>query len=202
MNPQKGKLSLAPIGIIAGVLALILAVLPGLGIFAFVLAGVALVFGVISLLRVNSRSQSIAAIVLAVVAVVAVFVSQSIYENDVTDEQAREAISRADGERTDELLENDVDIELGSFTVADSGDFGTDTTLPVLVTNKHAERKSYEVQIEAVSADGTQIATDGIAAIDLAPNQTDEFEAFKFVTAAEAQAMRTAEFRILSVSQL
>lgn len=198
------KSGLAVAGLVLGIIAIVLSAIPIINNLAFILAALALIFGVIVLVKKSGgRGQAIAAVVLAVVAVVIVLVSQIFY-GAVLDEavnQSNESVNRASGESTEELLANDVDVTLGEFTVVE-GEFTAETVLPVTVTNQLDEAKSYSIQIEAVSEDGTRIQDDTVYANNLGANQTQEFEAFQFVTSDQIEALRTAEFRIVSVSQL
>lgn len=198
------KSGLAVAGLVLGIIAVVLAAIPIVNNFAFVLAVLALIFGVVVLVKKKGgRGQAIASIVLAVVAIVVVLVSQTFY-GAVLDEatnQINDSMSRASGESTEELLQNDVDVTLGEFTVTE-GEFIAETVLPVTVTNKVDEAKSYTIQIEAVTEDGTRIQDETVYANNLGANQTQEFEAFSLVTSDQIDALRAAEFRIVSVSQL
>lgn len=201
---DKNKKGLAVAGLVLGIIAVVLSAIPIINNFAFVLAALALIFGVIVLVKKQGgRGQAIASVVLAVVAIVIVLVSQSFYGAvlDEAAEQTTDSMNRSSGDSTEEILANDVDVTLGEFAVIE-GEFTAETVLPVTVTNQLDEAKSYTIQIEAVGEDGTRIQDDTVYANNLGANQTQEFEAFQLVTSDQVEALRNAEFRIASVSQL
>ena len=70
----------------------------------------------------------------------------------------------------------------------------------VNVTNNASEKKSYNIEIEAVATDGSRIDTDYIYANDLGTGQSQEFEIFTYVDDADLEAMQSATFEIIEAS--
>jgi hypothetical protein len=119
---------------------------------------------------------------------------------DTADKEAKESFDSSTGKNTDDLLANDVSVEIGKFQVKED-EFMTETTLPVKITNKNSEAKSYEIKIEAVDSTGKRIADDTVYVDNLGASQSQEFKAFQFVESDKVSTLRKAKFKILTVSQ-
>lgn len=105
------------------------------------------------------------------------------------------------GESTDEILENDLAVDIGAFD-GTSDEFGmVEAGLPVKLTNKADEAYSYEVYIEAVDSSGEPIEEDWATSNRLRPGQSQSFDLFTLVIEDNLQNLRSAEFRIVEVSQ-
>lgn len=207
MKDKKTSVS-AIIGLVFAILALPLSLVPIVNNFAFVLAILGLVFGIIAAVKIkkgkrSGKGISVATIVVSVISILLVLVSQQIY-SDVVDQagdEINESVERSTGERTDEILGNDVTVELGKFST-ETDEYGlSKTELPVTVTNKLDEGKSYSVQIEAIDSDGKRIVEDYVYANDLGAKQEQDFKVFEYVEDDKLEAMKNAEFKIVSVSQ-
>jgi len=116
-----------------------------------------------------------------------------------------ETFNDYDGTNTDKLLENAVDVNLGQF-VFDAGaeteyNYDDTTKLPVTIKNKSAEKSSFTVKVEAVDADGNRIADDTVYVNDLNAGQSQTEDAFKYVESGKLDAVKTATFKIISVSK-
>ena len=207
MDHQKTS-AMAITGLVLGIIGLLLSAVPIINNFAFVLAVLGLLFGVVGLVKVKKGKRkgnkiAIVAIILSVLAAIIVLVSQQIYSNalDEASKSIDESVGKMTGEKTDDLLKTDVDVKLGKFT-ATKDQYGIDkTSLPVTVMNKNTQAKSYSIQIEAVDANGTRIAEDNVYVDDLRSNQTQSFKAFEFVESDKVKALKTATFKIVKVSQ-
>lgn len=115
-------------------------------------------------------------------------------------EKLDEDMGNLSGENTDEILGKSVDVTLGTFEVI-TGEYGiTDTKLPVSVTNKTSETKSFSIQIEAVDESGKRLDTDTIYANNLTAGQSQDFESFIFITSDKLETMKNATFKIVEVS--
>lgn len=115
-------------------------------------------------------------------------------------EKLDEDMDNLSGENTDKLLEKSVSVTFGTFEVITSEYGLTDTKLPVSVTNKTSETKSFSIQIEAVDADGKRLDTDTIYANNLTAGQSQDFESFQFVTSDKVESLKNAIFKIVKVS--
>src|SRR6266702_3093911 len=159
MDKQQSKSGLALAGVIIGAIAVGLSAIPIINNFAFLLAVLALVFGIVGLIqtrggRKGGRGRAVTSVILAVVAVVVILVSQSIYSAALNEaskglkeasSEASDSVDKSTGKKADELLKNDVTVELGAFS-ASQDQYGLSTTaLPIKVTNKNAEKKSYSI---------------------------------------------------------
>lgn len=103
------------------------------------------------------------------------------------------------GKRTEDVLKNDVEVTLGEFQVTE-GKYNTkDTKLVVTVKNITLEKKSYHLQIEAVSQDGNRITSDYVYANNLNAGQTQSFDVFEYVT-DQLDLMMNATFKIVQAS--
>ena len=68
------------------------------------------------------------------------------------------------------------------------------------ITNKTDDKKSFSVQIEAVSSDGTRITTDTVYASNLNAGQSQTFDAFQFITSDKIEALKNAKFKVVEIS--
>lgn len=208
---KKSNSGLVIAGLVLGIVALILSAVPIINNFAFVLAAIALVIGIVGVAKKHDgpKGKSVATIILAVVAVVVVLASQYIYSQaaeqvskdlNQASQELNETADRASGKKTDDILKNDLSVELGQFTVT-QGEFLTETSLPVKVTNKLNEKKSYSVKIEAVDAEGKRLADDTVYANDLGAEQAQDLKAFQYVESGLVESLKNATFKIVTVTQ-
>lgn len=103
------------------------------------------------------------------------------------------------GKNTEEVLKK-VDVNIGSLEVV-TDEYGySDTKLIVKVTNKSGEKKSFDITIEAVGADGSRLNTDYIYANNLADGQSQSFELFTYISNDQLEAMKSATFKIVKAS--
>lgn len=202
------KSGLATAGLVIGIIAVLLSAVPIINNFAALLAVFALIFGIIGLVqtkkgRRKNRGVAISGTVLAVVALVVVFASQAFYGAalDSAGKEFNKSMDTATGKNTDQLLKTDVSIELGTFS-ATTDQYGLNTTeLPITVTNKNKEKKSYSIKIEAVDASGSRLAEDTLYVNDLGSGQSQKDAVFKYVESGKLEALKTATFKIATVSQ-
>lgn len=205
----------AMVGLVAAIVALLFSAVPIINNFVLILAALGLVFGIVGIVNIRkgkSRGGKIAvsAIVISALAFIIVLASQAMYSAalneaskslDQVSQSANETLDKATGNKTDELLKNDVSVDLGGFN-ASQDEYGFNTTyLPVTVTNKLDAAKSYAIQVEAVDAQGKRIADDYVYANDLGARQSQEFKLFQYVEAEKLDAIKAASFKIVSVSQ-
>lgn len=208
MKDQKTSVS-AIVALVFAILALLLSAVPIINNFAFVLAVLGIAFGVYGLMRIKKGKRSgnkiaISSIIISIVAFVIVLASQAMYGAalDEASKAVDESVSEATGGNTDDVLKNSVDVKLGKYS-AKADQYGImSTELPVTVSNKLDEKKSYTIHVEAVDKDGKRIADDYVYANDLGPKQTQEFKVFQYVEEAKQEAMKSADFKIVSASKV
>lgn len=213
---DKNKTSVAAIiGLVFAILALLLSAVPIVNNFAFVLAIIGLICGVVALVGISKgkksgKNLSIATIIISILAFAIVLITQQIYTDALDDvskdlneasKDLNDTIDRSSGEKTDDILGKDVDVELGKFSTK-TDEYGIVTTqMTVDVSNKLDDKKSYSIQVEAVNKDGKRIVDDNIYANDLGAKQSQEFKIFQFVEESKLAAVKKADFKIVSVSQ-
>lgn len=206
-NEQK-KSGLVTAGLVIGIIGLVLSAVPIINNFAAILGVLAIIFGTIGIVGAKKRDgagrgMSIAVLIIGVVCVGIVLASQAMYGKAINDagKTIQDSVDTSSGKKTDELLKNDVNIEIGKFS-ATADEYGINkTSLSVKVTNKNTETKSYTVKVEAVDASGTRLAEDTIYANDLKSNGSGSYEAFKYVEAGKVDNLKTATFKVYSVGQ-
>lgn len=192
--------------------ALLLCLIPIVNNFAAVLAILGFVFGIIGIVRARSRRRpyrglAIAAVVVAVTAFVGVIASQAFYSSAIDEvsealDEVGSDLDKMAGESTEEILENDLAVDIGSFK-GETDEVGfAEGSLRVKLTNKADETYSYEVYIEAVDSSGDRVGEDWAYSSDLRSGQSESFDLFAFATGdEELQQLKSAEFRIIEVSQ-
>lgn len=203
---------LAISGFIIAILAILGSWVPIINNVSFFFAIIALIFGIIGLKQIKKGKRvgqglATATIIIAILAGVVVLASQAFYGKavDEVSQSINEAVSDSDGTNTDKLLENTVDVTLGQF-VFDAGaeaeySYDDTTKLPITIKNKSSDKASFSVKIEAVDASGNRIADDTVYVSDLNAGQSQTEDAFKYVESDKLEAIKTASFKILSVSK-
>ena len=206
---KEGNSGLGIAGFVIGIIAIVFSFIPIVNNLAFFIGIIAAVFGLIGSLTHIRKGLSISAIVLGVLAVVITLVLQSIWGKALDDasQQLNEVMESADsqmsnitGENTAEILQHSIDVEIGSYSLS-KGDYGLITSsLPVTVTNRESENKSYSLHLEAVDGSGSRIMDDYVYANNLGAGQSQTFEAFQFISEDKYDAMQAASFNIVEVS--
>lgn len=192
-------------GLVIGVVALLLSAVPIINNFAAILAVAGLILGVVGI-RATKKSKrrgkgmAVTATIISALALVIVFASQAMYGAAL--DEVGKGLDKASGNATADILGKEVDVTVGAFSAVE-GEYGLMTTLlPVKVTNKLDESKSYTVKVEAVDASGTRILDDTVYADSLGAKQSQNLEAFKYVESTKVEALKTATFKVVSVSQM
>lgn len=114
--------------------------------------------------------------------------------------QVQDDIATVTGKKTDEILANNLDVTIGSYTPRRDS-YSATGKLAVTFKNKGAERASFDLTIEAVDDQGRRIEEILTYAEDLAPGQS--FTRSVLVLPDDTQAAEQllhAKFQVLSVS--
>ena len=149
----------------------------------------AIVLGVLSVL---------ATILMWVVFVVAANEASTQYEQTLSEIQ--EDSDRALGEATEDVLANDLGVEFGTFE-GTADEFGwVESSLPVTFTNTSDEPLTFDIDVDAVAADGTVIESDWAYSETLEPGASETVEIFDFIDAENLEAMKTATFEVTQAS--
>lgn len=201
---ENEKSGFATAALVLGIIGVVLSFIPIINNAAFVLGALALIFAIVALVKKKSVATAIVSLALAVASMGITLAMQKSL-GDAIDEGMEEVSTSIDdmsGENTEDVLKNDVGVDLGDFTATED-EFGIGTSkMTVSVTNKTDEKKSFSIQIEAVDAGGKRIADDTVYANDLNAGQSQDFEAFTLVQSDQYEALRAAEFKIVSVSKV
>lgn len=189
--------------LVLGIIALILSALPIINNFAFILAILGIIFSVVGIFVIKKGKKSgmgiaVASLVLSIVAAVVVLASQAMYSAAL--DEASVQLDKASGAATEEVLENDVDVQLGELSLKKDGYGLIQSELPVKVTNLTDENTTFSIQIEAKDASGNRIDSSYVAESNLGAGQSQTFKAFTYVSPDDYDAMKNATFEIVSVS--
>lgn len=192
------------VGIVLAVVALITSPMPIINNGSFILGLIGVVFAIIGLVgaikgKKGGKVVSIIGLALAVVACAVVLVTQSMYSAAL--DQAQSNLDKMTGDATEELLKSDVEVTIGSLSLA-KGNYGLiESELPIVIVNKAKEPKSYNVHIEAVDAQGARIADDYAYVNSLGSGQMENCKCFKYISSDLYDDMAEATFNIIEVSQ-
>lgn len=102
--------------------------------------------------------------------------------------------------RSAQILQDDLDVDLGRFAAADKPLLETGE-LPVTLRNKGRDTASFSVHVEAVDAEGNRIADDTAYAPNLSPGQFNIDDLFIFVPTDRYDAMSHATIRIVQAAK-
>lgn len=190
-------------GIVLGVIALLLCLIPLVNLFGAVLGLIGLICGIVGWAsagrRGSGRGLAIAAVVLSVVASVGVVVSWIVVGAWV--DSFDEMNDLASGQATEQILAEDLRVDIGTFTGTESSYGVVTSRLPVTVTSTATDDHSYTIEITARAADGTVIDEDTDWITLLEPGDSEVVSMFEYADADDLDALRTATFEITSVGQ-
>ena len=194
---QKTRSKLATAGMVLGIIAIATSFIPIVNNASFVLGILALIFGAVCLVKRRSKGKAITALVTGILAVAITLAMQSAVDKALND--LDEDLDRLTGEKTDDILQDSLDVTIGKFQVIQD-EYWEDTKLTVTLKNKSKEKQSFSVTVEAVDKDGVRLAVDYIHANDLGAGQSQRFDIFTLVTSEDIAAMKDATFRVVEVS--
>lgn len=195
---ENKKSGLATASMVLGIIGIVLSFIPIINNVAFVLGILAIIFGIIPLVKKAGKGKAIAGLVLGILAVVITLALQSSWSKAL--DETSEKLDKMTGERTEDVLKEDVQVTFGAFEVS-TDEYGfTSTKLPVTVTNIGDEKKSFDVSVEAVDSSGNRIDTDRIYASDLNAGQSQTLNAFEFISDEILEQMENATFDVVEAS--
>lgn len=202
MEEKNKKSGLSTAGMVLGIIAICTSFIPFINNLSFIMAILALIFGIIGVVKKSGIGKAIAAIILSILAGIFTISAQNSLSNSLnqTFDEINKNVDKAVGNSTEEILKNDADITLGNLEI-NKDEYGlTDTKLNVKVTNKTSEKKSFSIHIEAVDSTGARIEDDYVYANDLASGQTQEFKTFTLISSDKIETMKNATFKMVDVS--
>ena len=188
----------ATAGLVLGIIGACTSFIPIINNLSFILGILAIIFGIVALIKKSGRGKVIASIILGIVAI-AITLSAQKSVSDSLDNLSKD-LDKVTGNSTEEVLANDAEVTLGSLEVT-KGDYGiTNTKLVVTVKNKTSEKKSYNFHIEALDSNGSRIGEDYVYANDLTAGQSQNFEIFTYISSDKLDATKNATFKIVEAS--
>ena len=199
----KKESGLTKAGLVLGIIAIATSFIPVINNASIIMGILAFVFGIIGLVKkVDIKGKAIASVVLGALSVIIALSLQAQWVDDLNklSDDLNESIDEMSGNKTEELLANNVDVTLGDFQVI-KGDYFDETKLVVTIKNKSSEKATYSISIEAVDSNGDRLDDDIIYANDLNAGQSQTFEAFTYVDSSLLEQLENATFKILEISK-
>lgn len=200
-HAETRKSGLGTAGLVLGIIGICTSFIPIINNLSFIMGVLAVIFGLIALVKQDSKGKTITTIILGILAIVITLNAQKALSDsfDKALDTFNSEMDTMTGNKTEEILANNVDVTIGSFE-ATKQQYMTDTKLTVNVKNKSSEAKSFSIQIEAVDSNGSRINQDTIYANNLNAGQSQDFEIFTFVSSDKVDTMKNATFKIVEVS--
>lgn len=196
-NTETQKSGLCTAGLVLGILGVCTSIIPIINNLSFLMGILAVIFGLVSIKK-SSKGKMIATVILGILAIAITLNVQKATSDALNEVSAN--LDKASGNSTEAVLANDVNVELGTFE-ATEGTYGiTETKLPVKVTNKTNETKSFTIQVEATDSEGNRINQDYIYANNLTAGQSQNFDIFQYVESDKIDTMKNATFKIVEAS--
>lgn len=195
---QKATSGFGTASLVLGILAIVFSFIPVISYISFILGILAIIFGIVSLCKGASKGLAIAGIIISIIAVYMAYAMHKGLETAV--DEVGNSINQITGGNTEQVLQDDFDVNIGKFEVEETEYGLTNTKLTVTVKNKASEMKSGNIQIEAVNADGSRIANDYIYINSLNAGQSQNFDVFTLVSSDDLNAMKNATFKIVEAS--
>lgn len=192
------KSGLSTASLVLGIIGICLSFIPIINNVAFVLGILSIIFGIVTLVKKTGKGKSIAGLVLGIFAIIITLAMQNAFSSAIDD--IDKDLDKATGDATEEVLNTEVDVKLGKFTVS-KDELGIEQTkLTVTVKNLTKEKKSFSIHIEAVDENGKRIEDEYVYADDLNAGQNQNFDIFTLVTNDKISTMKKATFKIVDAS--
>ena len=197
----KKKSGLATAGMVLGIIGVCLSFIPIVNNACFFLGALAIIFGIIALLKKRSIAKSITAVICGILAIAITLAMQAAVLNAIDDafDDFDEDMDYLSGEKTNEILEKYLDVSIGKFQVIEY-EYYNDCKLEVTIKNKSEEKASFEIKIEAIDNNGNRIESDTIYANDLGAGQSQKFDIFTLITSDKYSDMQGASFKVFEAS--
>jgi hypothetical protein len=142
--------------------------------------------------------------VVAIILAFLVFLAPSILFKSTVNEvmsNSNELMNNSSGANTEQILDDELDVDFGTFTRDRTYSSLTVGKLPVTVKNKGSERAAmYNIQIEAVDANGDRMAEDTFYVTNLAPGQSATKDVFTN-SIDNYSELTDATFRVAGISK-
>ena len=187
---EKQKSGLGTAGLVLGIIGICTSFIPIINNLSFFMGVLAVIFGIIVLIKKGSKGKAIAVVILGILTIAITLSSQK---------SLKDTLDTMSGNKTDEILANSLDVTIGEYEV-NRQEYVSNGVLKVKIKNKNNEKKSFNVKIEAVDSNGERINTDTIYASDLGSGQSQSFEMFYAISDEQINTYQNATYKILEVS--
>ncbi len=184
--------------LVLGIIGICTSFIPIINNLSFIMGILAFIFAIVSLVKKAGKGKAIAGLILGVLAVVITLSSQKTLSDTL--DTVSNSIDQATGGNTEQVLQDELEVNVGKFEVEEDEYGLTNTSLTVDVKNKSTEMKSGNIQIEAVDSDGSRIANDYVYINNLNAGQSQSFKCFEYVTSENLEKMKNATFKIVEAS--
>ena len=199
--------------LVLGIVGICLSFIPIVNNTVFLIGILAIIFGAISCAKKIETKPAITGIVLGALAIVIAFAIQIILligifgaVDEMDDDLGidfgylEEELAYGSGDKTDEILDQYLDVEIGKFQVI-KHEYYDDTKLEVVVRNKGSETSSFTIKIEAIDEEGYRLGYEYIYVNDLGAGLGEKFEIFKYVSSDKIEQYKKATFKIVEVTK-
>lgn len=201
IKKEKKHSGLGTAALVLGIIGIVLSFIPIINNAAFVLGLIGALLGIVCLIKRASKTTAAVGLILCVCAMGITLLMQDSFSKALDDASSdlETAFDDLDGSNTDKLLQNSIGVEFDNFVV-DKDTYWTNTKLPVKITNKEKETKSFSVHVEAKDPSGNRIGDDYIYVNDLGANQSQMFDCFTYISSDDLAKYETATFSVVEVS--
>lgn len=195
---NKSSSGLSTAGMVLGIISVVLSFIPIINNIAFFIGILALIFGIIGIVKKAGTGKAIAGVVLGILSIVITLSMQSAV-SDAIDDTSKE-LDKITGNSTEEILKTEANVTLGELQIS-KDEYGiTNSKMVVTVKNITDKKRSYSFHIEAIDESGNRINEDYVYANGLSAGQTQEFEIFTYIEDSKIDAMKAATFKIIEAS--
>ena len=198
-NKKSESTGLYTAGLVLGIIGVLFAFIPLMYWIAYILGGLALIFGIVGLVKKAEGYKALTATILGAVTVVVAIIMNIITVktvNDVVDSWGNELTNTVSNFLEDyngDALGDTVDVKIEGWQEID--DFWSDEGLVVTIKNISNETLSFSVSIEALDEDGNRIDESDVYAESLAPGQSVTDNAFT-LSSLGTDVLENATFRV------
>ena len=203
-NKKSESTGMYTAGFVLGIIGIVFAFIPLMYWLAYVLGGLALVFGIVGLVKKAEGNKPLTATILGAVALVVAIVMNIVWvnvahfglglvEDIVNNSEITNTINDfLDGYESDALGKT-VEVKINGYVDYD----GTlaDKALSVTIKNIYNKTLSFSVSIEALDENGDRIDTSDVYVDSLAPGQSATEYAFDY-SSLDEEELEGATFRI------
>lgn len=193
---------MATASLVLGIIAICTSFIPIINNMSFIMAIIGLIFAIVSLIKRTKKGMCIASIIICILAMAMTLSAQKTLSDGLNEvsKDLSESADNISGDNTEKILKNNLKVDIGDFKIS-KGSYGLiESSLPVKVKNKGSEKKSFMIQIEAVTSKGARITTDTIYVNNINAGQSQKFKAFQYVSDDDYKQMKKAKFKIVEVS--